>query len=98
MMTELVGWISAVILALTISRQVHKQWRSKSCDGVSSWLFIGQIAASLGFVIYSYLLDNWVFVVTNAFNLGAALLGQWIYSHNKKSGSPPAASVARPTA
>ena len=95
MMTEMVGWISALILATTIARQVHKQWRSKSCDGVSSWLFIGQILASLGFVVYSYLVDNWVFVLTNAFNLVAALIGQWIYFRNKQASKKMAAGMPR---
>jgi len=27
-------------------------------SGVSAWLFAGQVAASIGFVIYSVLVDN----------------------------------------
>lgn len=83
-MTELAGWASAMILALTISSQVYTQWRTKSCAGVSNWFFIGQMLASLGFVVYSYLLDNWVFVCTNAFNFMAALLGQSIHARNRR--------------
>jgi MtN3 and saliva related transmembrane protein len=93
-MTELVGWLSALILACTISGQVYTQWRTKSCKGVSSWLFIGQVFASLGFVIYSLLLDNWVFVLTNTFNLFAALVGQCIYSRNKLAEKQPATPMA----
>ncbi len=95
-MTELVGWLSAFILALTLSRQVYTQWRTKSCDGVSSWLFIGQLFASLGFVIYSYMVENWVFVWTNAFNLVAALVGQWIYSRNRQASKKSAAGMPHP--
>lgn len=84
MATELVGWFSAGILMLTISRQVYKQWRTRDCTGVSSWLFIGQTAASTGFVIYSFLLSNWVFVLTNSFILLTAIVGQWIYARNKR--------------
>jgi uncharacterized protein with PQ loop repeat len=95
-MADTVGWTSAMILALTISSQVYTQWRSKSCAGVSSWLFIGQILASVGFVVYSYLLDSWVFVWTNAFNLLAALVGQSIYMHNRRvSGRHAPASPAK---
>ncbi|RJG01586.1 hypothetical protein [Noviherbaspirillum sedimenti] len=83
-MTELAGWSSAMILALTISSQVYAQWRSKSCAGVSNWFFIGQMLASLGFVLYSYLVENWVFVWTNAFNFVAALIGQSIHAHNRR--------------
>jgi hypothetical protein len=50
----------------------------------SKWLFIGQLAASLGFVIYSWQLGNWVFVVTNVLMLLTAGLGQCIYLGNKK--------------
>ncbi|QAU34039.1 hypothetical protein [Janthinobacterium sp. 17J80-10] len=84
-MTELVGWLSAIVLALTISSQVYTQWRTKSSAGVANWFFIGQMLASLGFVAYSILLENWVFVWTNAFNFTAALLGHSIHRHNRRT-------------
>ena len=84
MLADLTGWISALILILTISRQVYKQWRSRSTAGVSSWLFIGQLAASTGFVIYSFLVENWVFVATNIFMLLTAVVGQLIYLANRR--------------
>ncbi|NEX60360.1 PQ-loop repeat-containing protein [Noviherbaspirillum galbum] len=84
MMTEIVGWISAAILAATISRQVYTQWRTKSVAGVSKWLFIGQLSASLGFTVYSYLVENTVFVLTNFFMFMTAVVGQFIYMHNKR--------------
>ncbi|HXG68756.1 MAG TPA: hypothetical protein VNO70_26905, partial [Blastocatellia bacterium] len=62
-MTEAIGWTSSIILLLTVGRQVYKQWQERSSEGVSKWLFIGQITASAGFLVYSWLLDNWVFVV-----------------------------------
>ncbi|HVC50454.1 MAG TPA: hypothetical protein VND87_00380 [Stellaceae bacterium] len=71
-----IGWSAAAILLATISRQVYAQWRDCSFQGVSRWLFVGQIAASTGFVVYSWLLGNWVFVVTNALMLGVAATGQ----------------------
>lgn len=67
--TELIGWASSVILVVTVAKQVHKQWHEQRSEGVSKWLFAGQIAASAGFTVYSILLNNWVFVVTNAFML-----------------------------
>ena len=84
MLADITGWLSALILILTISRQVYKQWRSRSTAGVSSWLFIGQLAASTGFVLYSYLVENWVFVATNAFMLLTAVAGQLIYRSNRR--------------
>lgn len=81
---ELIGWLSALILLGTIGRQVYSQWRDGTSQGVSKWLFIGQLSASGGFIIYSWLLANWVFVVTNGFILVTALLGQWVYLRNKR--------------
>ena len=87
MWTDMVGWLSALILILTISRQVYTQWRTRSIAGVSHWLFIGQVAASTGFVIYSFLVENWVFVVANVCILVTALAGQFIYLRNKRFAS-----------
>jgi uncharacterized protein with PQ loop repeat len=84
MWTELIGWGAAAILLLTISRQVFTQWRERSTQGLSRWLFIGQLVASTGFVIYSWLLGNWVFVVTNLLMLATAAIGQRIYLCNKR--------------
>jgi len=84
MATELIGWISAVILLATIARQVYAQWRAGTTAGLSKWLFIGQCAASIGFVVYSWRLGNWVFVATNSALLLTALIGQAIYLRNRR--------------
>ncbi|SNS35368.1 Uncharacterized conserved protein, contains PQ loop repeat [Noviherbaspirillum humi] len=84
MLTDVIGWISSAILVLTISRQVYSQWRSRTVQGVSRWLFIGQLAASTGFTIYSYLVENWVFVFSNFFILLTAVAGQLVYMRNKR--------------
>ena len=83
-MVEAVGWVSSVILVLTIAKQVYKQWQEGSSEGVSKWLFVGQLAASLGFTVYSWLVGNWVFVVTNAVMLLNGLLGLLIVLHHRK--------------
>jgi uncharacterized protein with PQ loop repeat len=83
-LTEAVGWVSSVILVLTIGKQVYKQWREGSSEGVSKWLFVGQISASLGFTVYSWLVSNWVFVVTNAVMLVNGLLGLLIVLHHRR--------------
>ena len=82
--TDLIGWTSAAILLLTIARQVYTEWRANSTRGLSKWLFVGQIAASAGFVVYSVLLENWVFVTVNVFIAGAAVVGQWVYLRNQR--------------
>ena len=83
-MTEAIGWISSFILVLTIGKQVHKQWQEGSSEGVSTWLFVGQLAASLGFTIYSVLVQNWVFVVTNGLMVLNGLIGFGITLHHKR--------------
>jgi uncharacterized protein with PQ loop repeat len=84
MLTEMIGWTGAALLLLTIGRQVYVQWRDRSSSGLSKWLFIGQISASISFVAYSLLLGSWVFVVTNAAMLVTAIIGQVILVRNRK--------------
>jgi uncharacterized protein with PQ loop repeat len=76
-MTEAIGWLSSLVLLLTISTQVHRQWKAGSSQGVSHWLFLGQTTASAGFTVYSLLVRDWVFVVTNALLVVSALTG-WL--------------------
>ncbi|HYO82603.1 MAG TPA: hypothetical protein VES20_14460 [Bryobacteraceae bacterium] len=84
---EMIGWGSSLILLLTVGKQVYKQWESGSTEGISRWLFAGQTAASLGFAVYSWMVDNMVFVVTNSFMVANALLGQVILIRNRRRGS-----------
>ena len=102
MLTELIGWCAAAILLLTIGRQVYTQWRTRSTQGLSRWLFIGQLAASSGFVVYSWLVGNWVFVATNVLMLATSGLGQWIYVRNLRleehQKTPPAPRPGRSAA
>lgn len=72
---EIIGWVSSMILVLTIGKQIYKQWKEGSSEGVSKWLFIGQVAASAGFIVYSWVVKNWVFVVTNSLMLLNAFAG-----------------------
>lgn len=87
-MTEAIGWVSSVILVITLGRQVHKQWREGQSEGVSRWLFIGQLAASIGFTVYSWLVHNWVFVVTNGLMVLNGLAGYVIVQRNRRKGAP----------
>ena len=95
-MTEAVGWISSVILIITIAKQVHKQWQAGTSEGVSIWLFVGQLAASAGFTIYSFLIHSWVFVVTNSLMVVNGLVGYWITSRQKKTEGQAEAETAKP--
>jgi MtN3 and saliva related transmembrane protein len=90
MVTELIGWFAAAVLLATISRQVYTQWRDGSTSGLSRWLFIGQLTASLAFIVYSWMLGNWIFVVTNVLMLVTAALGQWVFLANRRHSHPRA--------
>jgi uncharacterized protein with PQ loop repeat len=82
--TDYVGWAASVLLFITLSWQVRQQWRSGSVSGVSPFLFTGQVLSSALFVIYSALLANWVFVVSNVFILVLAVVGQLVYLRNSR--------------
>jgi uncharacterized protein with PQ loop repeat len=81
---EIIGWASSMILVATIAKQIHKQWSDRTSAGVSTWLFVGQLAASVGFTIYSLLVRNWVFAVTNSVMVLSGLLGYAITTRQKR--------------
>lgn len=100
---QVVGWVSSLLLVATISKQIYKQWREGASEGVSPWLFLGQMAASTGFAVYSWLVRDWVFIATNTVMLLNAVLGYVILVRNKrrkrrgggeKPGLPRTASAA----
>jgi uncharacterized protein with PQ loop repeat len=101
--SEAIGWFSSFVLVLTIGNQVYKQWKTGTSKGVSKWLFVGQITASTGFTIYSVMVHNWVFVVTNALMLVSALVGIVIVMKHRRAerrdtrrdAAPAGASPAR---
>jgi len=84
-MIDAIGWASSVVLVLTISTQIAKQWRDHTSAGVSTWLFVGQLAASVGFTIYSLMLRNWVFAVTNGVMVLNGLIGYGITVRHKRA-------------
>lgn len=82
-----IGWVASAILIATLARQIVKQAQSREQDAqaVSKWLFAGQCAASVGFVIYSVLVGNWVFIVTNSCVLITAIVGQIMMTRRKSN-------------
>ena len=72
---DVVGWAASAILIATLCKQIHTQLKEDS-KGVSRWLFAGQMVASMGFIAYSWMLDNWVFITTNSLILLTAVVGQ----------------------
>lgn len=84
---EAIGWLSSAILVITIGQQVYKQWHDHTSKGVSRLLFVGQMLASAGFTLYSWLVHNWVFVATNAMMLCAAIVGFVIKERHRAEGA-----------
>lgn len=84
MSVEWLGWAASAVLIATLTRQVYVQYRDHSSQGVSSWLFLGQLTASIGFAIYSWLIGNWIFVFTNCLLILTALFGEYVFYRNRK--------------
>lgn len=76
---EPLGWVASLILLSTIGRQIWRQAHAPTVEGVSKWLFIGQMAASVLYLMYSILVRNLIFIASNAALLVAGITGQVIY-------------------
>ena len=83
-MTEVIGWASSLILLATLVKQVYKQWKEGTGEGISKFLFIGQLAASIGFTVYSYLVESWVFMVTNGLLTINNIIGIGLYFYFRR--------------
>ncbi len=83
MSATLIGWFSSLVLLLTLGRQVFSQRKSREVKGVSRWLR-GPAGGVAGFSVYSYMLDNRVFLFTNLALLPTAVAGELIYLRNNK--------------
>lgn len=82
-MKEAIGWSSSIILLITLIMQIRKQIDAGSNKGVSKWLFLGQLAASIGFLTYSVLTGDTVFIFTNSALTLTAVIGIYLYFHNR---------------
>ena len=78
------GWLASLVLFATVGSQVWKQIREDSCEGVSRGLFLGQILASMLFLAYAVMGGDVIFIVSNAFMLAAALIGQVALWRNRR--------------
>lgn len=73
--TRGLGIASALLLVTTLIWQLRAQWRRGSAEGVSRFLFVGQLGASTGFAVYSWLIGDPVFIATNIAAGLAAIAG-----------------------
>lgn len=86
--THLLGWVSSALLVTTIGSQVFKQWKADSSDGVSRYLYYGQIAASAGFTAYSVAVGDAVFVTTNLLLMALAVAGLLLLLRHRRRDRP----------
>ena len=86
-MLEIIGWASSCLLLATLIKQVYKQWKEGTSEGVSKWLFIGQFFVSVGFTIYSVGTGNAVFIVTNSALAVNAAVGVFIWYRTRRQSS-----------
>ena len=86
-MTQVIGWISVTFLVTTIGSQVFKQWKDGTSEGVSYWLFAGEMISNALLLTYSSLVKNYVFMTANAALLLTSMFGlylKWQHSKDKK--------------
>jgi MtN3 and saliva related transmembrane protein len=83
---DAVGWSASAVLVATLLRQVHTQATGRKGHSLSRWLFVGQTVASLGFIAYSWMLRNPVFLASNLVILATAVAGQWLYLRDSRRG------------
>ena len=72
---QVIGWAAVAALFLTMAGQAWKQWRDRVKTGIGKMFFVGQIAASTLFLVYSAMQGDRVFVVGNALVLTASIAG-----------------------
>lgn len=80
---DVIGWFASAVLLATLVHQIARTARDPDARGVSRWLFLGQCVASVGFIAYSVMVDNRVFVATNSAILLTAVVGQIIVARRK---------------
>lgn len=80
---DVIGWSSSAILLATLIHQIVKDQKDAT-SGASGWLFAGQTLASIGFITYSALVGNWVFIVTNALILATSVAGFVLHARSKR--------------
>ena len=93
-MRELIGWGSAAILVPAFATQTYRQWqdRHKPVAMTSVWFFALVLLGTFGQFVYSWLVNNWVYlalngilVVNNLIGLGIAI-HRWFVARRRVAG------------
>jgi len=67
---DILGYAAGALTAFTFLPQVIKTWQSKSAKDVSLNMFIIAFVNEIMWLVYGFMLDNWVIILTNAVMLG----------------------------
>ena len=64
---ELIGWGSALVLLPTFGVQTYRQWhdRHRHVGATSLWFFVLAFIGTLGQFVYSWMVNNRVYLVLN---------------------------------
>ena len=63
--TDLVGYVAGVLLALSFLPQVVKTFRVKHADDVAMGMLLLSLGAAIGYEIYAWQLQLWPVLVMN---------------------------------
>ena len=91
-----VGLLATAILITTLTAQTVKQWRERETNGVARWFFLGQVSASVCFVLYSLLVHSVLFAIANALILLSAFAGYVVLRLNRQRAIRPTRRSAQP--
>jgi uncharacterized protein with PQ loop repeat len=82
--SDYIGWSAVAVLFATMAGQAWKEWRDRVKHGIGKWFFVGQVTASILFIVYSAMVGSTIFVVGNVLVLSAAIAGGAILAYNRR--------------
>jgi MtN3 and saliva related transmembrane protein len=80
---HLIGWVAAILSAVSLVPQALKSYKTRSAKDVSFLTFFIITASTFFWFIYGLLLVDWPLIVTNLIQL---VFGFWILSLTFKHG------------
>ena len=63
---EILGYAAGAVTAFTFLPQVIKTWREQSAKDISLTMFLIAFANEIMWLVYGFMIDNFVIILTNA--------------------------------
>ncbi|MFN8288931.1 MAG: SemiSWEET transporter [Chitinophagaceae bacterium] len=63
---DILGYAAGALTAFTFLPQVIKTWKEKSAKDVSLYMFIIAFLNEIMWLVYGFMINNWVIIATNA--------------------------------